>query len=94
MADIDITQAHRLSHKKAMVAAQKMADELAQEYELECVWEENVLRFERSGVQGILEVREKEAQIQIKLGFLFSVFAAKIEEKVAAGMEKIFREKA
>jgi putative polyhydroxyalkanoate system protein len=90
MADIDITQAHRLPHKKAIAAAQKVADQLAEEFELACAWDGDVLRFERAGVDGSLTVRESEAQISIKLGFLLKMFAPKIEEKVAANMKKVF----
>ncbi|HEY5799469.1 MAG TPA: polyhydroxyalkanoic acid system family protein [Burkholderiaceae bacterium] len=94
MSQIDITQPHKLTHKKAVAAAQKVADQLAAEYDLECEWDGDVLRFARSGVDGTLEVRADEAQIRIKLGFLLAMFAPKIEEKVAANMKKVFAAKA
>ncbi len=90
MADISIVQQHTLSHKKAKQAAQKVADKIAQEYELECRWDGDVLYFERSGVKGSLAVEKKQALMTIELGFLFSAFSGRIESKVAEHMEKVF----
>lgn len=94
MADIRITQAHKLSHKKAKAAAQKVADQMAQEYEMSSEWDGDVLKFQRSGVSGRLIVSESDAHVEISLGFLFKAFASTIEEKVAAKMKKVFSAKA
>ena len=90
MAEINIVQEHKLSLKKAREAAQKVADKLAEEYDLECEWEGNVLLFERSGVQGSLTLDATEAQMYIKLGFLMSAFSSTIENKVAENMRLVF----
>jgi len=90
MADISITQEHSLSPDAARGAAQKVADKLAGEYGLTCKWEGNLLRFERSGVEGSLVLGERQAALRIKLGFLMSAFAATIEQKVADSMRKVF----
>lgn len=90
MADISITQQHNLSQAAARAAAQKVADKLAGEYGLSCRWEGDVLRFERSGVDGSLALENSQAALRIKLGFLMSAFAATIEHKVAESMRKTF----
>lgn len=94
MADISITQAHKLTHKKAKAAAQKVADQMAKEYDMASEWDGEVLCFKRSGVSGKLTLSEKEAHLEITLGFLFKAFAPTIEEKVTAKMKKIFSAKA
>ena len=94
MADISITQQHKLSHKKAKAAAQKVADKMAEEYDMSSEWDGDVLIFKRSGVSGKLEVYATEARLEIKLGFLFKAFASKIEEQVHKNMEKVFGGKA
>ena len=94
MADISIIQAHKLPHKKAKAAAQKVADQMAEEYDMSAEWDGDVLKFKRSGVSGKLMVAEKEAHIEISFGFLFKAFAPTIEEKVAAKMKKVFSAKA
>lgn len=94
MADISIKQAHKLPHKKAKAAAQKVADQMAEEYEMNSEWDGDVLKFKRSGVSGKLVVSEKEAHLEISLGFLFKAFTSTIEEKVSAKMKKVFSAKA
>ncbi len=94
MADISITQAHKMTLKKARAAAQKVADKMAEEFDVSSVWEENVLTFNRSGVNGTLTVFEKEARVDITLGFMLRAFASTIETKVALNMKKVFSGKA
>jgi putative polyhydroxyalkanoate system protein len=90
MADISIIQQHSLSPDAARSAAQKVADKLAGEYGLHCEWEGDVLRFERSGVEGSLALHERQAALRIKLGILMSAFASTIEQKVGESMRKVF----
>ncbi len=90
MADISITQTHKLPHKNARAAAQTVADQLADEYEMALEWIGDVLHFKRSGVSGKLLLLETEATLEISLDFLFKAFAPTIEQKVAAKMAKIF----
>jgi putative polyhydroxyalkanoate system protein len=90
MADISITQKHQLPHTKAKAAAQKIADKLAQQYDMQSEWDGDVLLFKRSGVAGRLTVCETEAQLEITLGFLFKAFAGTIEEEVGKKMLKVF----
>jgi putative polyhydroxyalkanoate system protein len=90
MADISITQQHSLTQPAARAAAQKVADKLANDYGLQCKWEGDVLRFERSGVEGALTLGERQALLRIKLGFMMSAFACTIEQKVAESMRKTF----
>ncbi len=94
MPDISIRQAHKLSHKKAHAAAQKVVDQLVEEYELAIQWEGNVLFFKRSGVSGTLALHEKEVHLEITLGFLLKAFAPKISAQVEKNMKKVFGGKA
>jgi len=94
MSDIRVTQAHKLTHKKAKAAAQKVAEQMAEEYDMAAEWDGDILRFKRSGVSGKLILSEHEAQLEISLGFLLKAFAPTIEEKIAAKMKKVFSAKA
>ena len=90
MADITITQKHALPHTKAKAAAQKIADKLAQQYDMQSEWDGDVLLFKRSGVSGKLAVHAAEAQLEITLGFLFKAFSGQIEEEVGKNMRRAF----
>ena len=94
MADISITQDHKLTPKKAKAAAQKVADEMAEQFDMVTAWEGDILTFKRSGVNGTLTLLHKQAQLDITLGFLLKAFAAKIEEQVAKNMTQVFSGKA
>ena len=91
MADINIVQEHSMSAPMARAAAQKVADKLAAEYGVTCHWEgEDVLHFERSGVDGSLTLTAQRAALRIKLGFLMGAFAGAIESKAADKMRRVF----
>ena len=91
MADIRIVHQHALTPKKAREAAQKVVDKIADEYDLECEWEGDVLYFERSGVEGSMTLEEKQVQMVIKLGFLMSAFSSTIESKITENLKKVFK---
>lgn len=91
MADINIVQEHSLAPEQARAAAQQVADKLAEQFELAVRWEgDDVLRFERSGVNGALTLRPNQAQLQIALGFPISMMASQVEAKVSEKMRKLF----
>ncbi|VXB37912.1 polyhydroxyalkanoic acid system family protein [Massilia sp. 9I] len=90
MSEISIVQEHGLSPEQARAAAQQVAQKLAAEYDLACQWDGDVLRFERSGVEGALSLEGQRAALQIRLGFFMSAFASSIETKVAEKMRKVF----
>lgn len=90
MADIHIVQDHQLSAEQARAAANQVADKLAAEFDLACQWDGDVLRFERSGVDGTLTLAPRQARMQLKLGFLYSAFSSAIESKIADKMRKVF----
>ena len=94
MADINITQLHKMSLEKARTAAQNVAEKMADEFDISSTWEGDTLTFTRSGVHGTLTVLDKEVRLEITLGFMLRAFASSIEEKVALNMGKVFGGKA
>ena len=90
MADINIVQEHHLAPEQARAAAQQVADKLSEQFELTSRWDGDVLRFERSGVNGTLSLLPNQARLEIALGFPISALAAQIESKVADKMRRVF----
>jgi putative polyhydroxyalkanoate system protein len=90
MADISLQRKHKLGLKKAKEAAQKVADELAESFDMESEWDGNTLNFERSGVNGQLVVTKDGVAVDAKLGFLLSAFKPKIEEQINKNFDKYF----
>jgi putative polyhydroxyalkanoate system protein len=90
MSEISIVQEHGLNPEQARAAAQQVAQRIAAEYGLACTWDGDVLRFERSGVEGSLRLEGQRAAMRIRLGFFMGAFAPAIEAKVAEKMRKVF----
>lgn len=90
MSEIHIRRPHTIGVKKAKVAAQKVADDLAQEFGVESTWDGDVLRFAHKGVEGALSVTKDEVVLNAKLGFLLSAFKSRIEAHVNDNFDRYF----
>lgn len=83
MSEILITRVHKLSMKKARLAAEHVAVDLQKEFDLSYVWDEaGVLRFERTGVRGQLTLAKHEVTVQVKLGLFYLPFKAALEREI------------
>lgn len=89
--DITIIQAHRLTPNEARAAVQKVADDMAADYDMLSEWQGDVLAFRRTGVSGTLALTDGSAQLDMKLGVMLRAMAPRIREKVAANMQKVFQ---
>jgi len=90
MATIRIAKKHELPHKKAKEAAQRIADDLAHRFDLQCEWHGDDIAFERTGVSGQLHVGKNEVRLDCELGFLLSMLKPTIEDVVHRDFEKYF----
>jgi putative polyhydroxyalkanoate system protein len=83
MSEIVITRKHRLTAKKARAAAELVAADLRQEYNLNFAWgEDGALHFDRTGLHGRLTLAKGEATVQVHLGFLLRPFRASLEREI------------
>jgi putative polyhydroxyalkanoate system protein len=90
VADIELHRVHNLGLKAARAAADKMASHLGQKFGLKGDWQGNVLRFERPGVSGSLEVTDKALDLSVSLGFLLKAMKSSIETAVAHELDALF----
>jgi putative polyhydroxyalkanoate system protein len=90
MADIELQRDHALGLKKAKAAAQKIADEMQETFDMESQWEGNTLNFSRSGVSGQLSVTKNSVQMSAKLGFLLAAFKPKIQAQIEKNFDQYF----
>ena len=51
MSHIKIQRNHHLGHKQARAAAEKVATQLQEDYDIRYHWEDDTLHFERTGSQ-------------------------------------------
>lgn len=90
MADIKMKRQHALGLKKGKAAAQKVADDLSEHFDMKSEWQGNQLHFTRAGVNGVLEVSKDSVEVQAKLGLLLSAFKPKIEDRISKDFDKYF----
>lgn len=89
MSDIKYVREHALPLKEAKKIAQKTADDLAEEYDLESEWEGDTLHFHRSGVEGQMAVTADKIALDVKLGFLLRPFKAKFEQHIERHLDEL-----
>ena len=82
MSDITIRRKHGKTPADARAAAEHMAAEFKEEFDLSSAWDGDVLRFKRPGVSGELVLDDQEVALHIHLGFLLSALKPTIEREV------------
>ena len=82
MSDIQIRRSHSMTPKAARQAADKIARQLDEEFDLAYEWDDNLLIFKRSGVSGELVVEKREVHIRVRLGFLLMAIRPRVEAEI------------
>ncbi len=90
MPGIHLERSHRLGLKKARAAAQRVADDLAQSFEMSSEWNGNELHFSRAGVNGSLTVSRDRVVLDARLGGMLSLFRSRIEERLHDDFDRYF----
>ncbi|MCR2746034.1 polyhydroxyalkanoic acid system family protein [Limnobacter parvus] len=90
MSDIHARKEHNMSLEEAKQTAQKLADQLQKEFQLDSQWQGNTLNFTRSGVKGKLDVTDKDVTVDISLGFMLKAFKGKIQTEIDKNIDKMF----
>ena len=90
MSQISIRRTHILKPAQAKRAAERMARELEQAFELEHEWHGNALHFHRSGGEGRLSLEPNAVHIEVRLGFLLAMVKPKIEQHIHDNLDRIF----
>ena len=90
MSTIDIHAYHKLSHEEALQAADDLSRDLAEKFSIDYGWEDEVIHFERPGVDGRILVQETELRIQADLGFMLMMLKSPIEQEIVRYLKKHF----
>jgi len=90
MATLSIARKHSLSHKQAKAAAQKVADDLKERFDLHYKWHGDSIAFERAGLSGKMHVGKSEVKLNCELGILMSLLKSKLEAEINKEFAKRF----
>jgi putative polyhydroxyalkanoate system protein len=98
VADINIHRKHALGLAKARKVAWQWAEQVEQEFDMECTVIEghasDTVQFTRSGVNGQLIVAADHFDLQAKLGFLLGAFARTIESEILKNLDQLLADNA
>jgi putative polyhydroxyalkanoate system protein len=89
MATIRIDRKHTLTHASARSAAERLARDLKQRFQLQYAWDGDDVLFERPGVTGHMHVGTSRITLDVTLGFLLSALKPTIEREIHAQLDKV-----
>lgn len=90
MSQIDVHAHHSMSHESAQQAADDLAADLAQKFDIDYGWDGDVIHFERPGVHGTINVVNDEIRVQAYLGFLLVMLKSPIEQEIVRYLKEHF----
>ena len=93
MPNISIRRRHSLDHKKARAAAQKIARDLDQRFDLAHEWNGDEVSFERPGLSGSMHVGKNEIRLDVQLSFLLLPLKGPIERAIHKELDTVLAKK-
>ncbi len=91
MADIQLSQAHQMTHQQARAKVDEMTHKLENELGLTTQWlDDNRVSFERSGANGMLTLTEQQVTVEVELNFLLRAMKGAIEQELQKALTKTF----
>lgn len=79
---IDIQHSHQLPEATIRQLVQSLADKLADRLEVDSHWAGDRLAFQRSGVEGVIELLPGRVRVTATLGFPYSMMQSMVEEEI------------
>ena len=92
MPTISVKRQHKLEHKKAKAAAQKIAKDLNQRFDLVCQWSGDNVTFERPGLSGNMRLGKGDIELEVQLSFLLTPLKGPIERAIRDELDALFGE--
>jgi len=90
MSNIDITARHSMKLANAQQAADELAQDLSRKFDIDYGWDGDFIHFERSGVDGSIEVSSESIHIQARLGLLLTFLQGRIEDEIHSYLKDHF----
>lgn len=90
MSKIDVHAEHDMSREDAQAAANRLAEDLANKFDINFGWHGDHIHFDRPGVHGTITVRESEIRIKARLGLVLMFLKGRIEEEIVSYLGEHF----
>ena len=97
MSNLHIVREHALGLPKARKIAFTWAEEVEDEFDMQCTYTEgdvaDEVSFARTGVHGTLNVTATHFELNAKLGFLLGAFKGRIEAEIVKNLDDLLHPK-
>jgi len=90
MPSIEIRRQHKKPMKDARHAVEKVAEKIAERFDIKYNWQGNTLHFERSGVNGYIALSKGEVHVTANLSFFLGALKGPIEREIDRQIEQEF----
>lgn len=90
MPNITIERTHDKPAKEAKAAVERVAERIAERFDVDYHWDGSTLHFQRSGVDGHIEVLRGKVKVVVNLGFLLSALRGPIERAIHEHIDSEF----
>ena len=90
MPSIEIKRQHSRPLPSAKKSVQRVADHIAEKFDVTYGWEGNTLHFQRSGVDGHIKVTAKLIHVTANLGFLLMAIKGPVEREIHRYLDEEF----
>ncbi|MDX1555763.1 MAG: polyhydroxyalkanoic acid system family protein [Xanthomonadales bacterium] len=81
---------HNMPLETAQSAADELAEDLAEKFDIDYGWDGDFIHFERPGVDGSIHVSAEQIHIQARLGLLLSFLQSRIENEIRGYLSSHF----
>ncbi|MGA7298350.1 MAG: polyhydroxyalkanoic acid system family protein [Rhodanobacteraceae bacterium] len=88
---IDIRHKHNMDHGNACDTVQRIADDLASEYGVNCQWHgDKRMTFRRHGLDGAIEVHDDHVAVVANLGMMLTPLKPRLTREVERLLDEHF----
>ena len=87
MPSIRISRKHKKTLKEARTAVDRIAKAIAKKFDIEYVWDDNTLNFERAGVTGHIALEKGKVEVLAELSFLLGAIKSAIEREIVRHLD-------
>jgi putative polyhydroxyalkanoate system protein len=81
---------HTMGRDEAQQAADRLAADLAEKFDIDYGWSGDHIHFERPGVDGTITVNDSEIRIKARLGLVLMFLKSRIEQEIVSYLTEHF----
>lgn len=90
MSNIEIRHRHSRKKADARAAIERIAEHIAEKFDVAYAWDGDQLAFDRSGVHGLIKLVGKEIHVSAHLSFFLAMLRGPIEAEIRRYLDEEF----